>query len=204
MRLLSFFFTLLGFLSFVFILFSLKLIHGIVYPNIEEIEDRYANIAVLSGNISRVLIASELYRNKNAEYILLSKENRIIKNYESDSKPIAVYQYYIKVLMNNGVDRDHIILFGDNKNTYDEILSLSKILKKRSSKILLVTDQYHISRVEKIISHFGLSSKIDLYALDNNHDEKFTKRYLQNYVLEYVKLLNFYLSQFGINVIHLN
>lgn len=194
----------LGFLSFVFILFSVKLINGIVYPNIEEIEDRYENIAVLSGNVSRVLTASELFRKKNAEYILLSKENRIIENYASESEPIAVYQYYIKVFVNNGIDRDHIILFGDNKNTYDEISSLSKILKNRSSKILLVTDHYHISRVEKIISHFDLSNKIHLYAVDNNQDEKFTKRHLQNYVLEYVKLINFYLSRFDINVINLN
>ena len=178
--------------------------NGIVNPNLKDTKDSYESIAVLSGNVNRVLIASELFRDKEAQYILLSKENRIIENYASDSKSIAVYQYYVEVLVKNGVDRDQIILFGDNKNTYDEISSLSKVLKRRSSKILLVTDHYHVSRVEKIINHFDLSNKIDLFAIEKSQDKKLTKRYLQNYILEYVKLLNFYLTRFDINVIHYN
>ena len=174
MRLLSFFFSILGIISFIFILFSLKLINEIVYPEIENIEDSYESVAVLSGNVGRILSASELYKTKNAQYILLSKENRLIESDVLGSKPVLVYEYYAEVFVRNGINRNNIILFGDNKSTYDEILSLSKILKDKSSKILLITDLYHISRVQKIISHFNLSNKIDLYAVDVNQNRKFT------------------------------
>ena len=201
MRLLSYFFSILGVLGFIFILLSIKLVAGIMHPDIGKAEESYKKIAVLSGNVGRVLKASELFKSKNAEYILLSKESRLIENYSSESKPLFVYQYYINVLVNNGVDRNSILLFGDNRNTYEEILSLSKVLKSKSSKILLVTDRYHISRVQEIIRHFDLLDKIDLFAVENNPEKRITKRQIQNYILEYFKLLNFYLVRLDINIV---
>ena len=172
-----------------------------MHPDIGKAEESYKKIAVLSGNVGRVLKASELFKSKNAEYILLSKESRLIENYSSESKPLFIYQYYINVLVNNGVDRNSILLFGDNRNTYEEILSLSKVLKSKSSKILLVTDRYHISRVQEIIRHFDLLDKIDLFAVENNPEKRITKRQIQNYILEYFKLLNFYLVRLDINIV---
>tara|TARA_B100000941_G_scaffold78423_1_gene53547 strand:+ start:2216 stop:2743 length:528 start_codon:yes stop_codon:yes gene_type:complete len=172
-----------------------------MHPDIGKAEESYEKIAVLSGNVGRVLKASELFKSKNAEYILLSKESRLVENYSSESKPLFLYQYYINVLVNNGVDRNSILLFGDNRNTYEEILSLSKVLKSKSSKILLVTDRYHISRVQEIIRHFNLLDKIDLFAVENNPEKLITKRQIQNYILEYFKLLNFYLVRLDINII---
>ena len=201
MRLLSYFFSILGVLGFIFVLLSIKLVAGIMHPDIGKAEESYKKIAVLSGNVGRVLKASELFKSKNAEYILLSKESRLIENYSSESKPLFIYQYYINVLVNNGVDRNSILLFGDNRNTYEEILSLSKVLKSKSSKILLVTDRYHISRVQEIIRHFDLLDKIDLFAVENNPEKRITKRQIQNYILEYFKLLNFYLVRLDINIV---
>ena len=172
-----------------------------MHPDIGKAEESYEKIAVLSGNVGRVLKASELFKSKNAEYILLSKESRLVENYSSESKPLFLYQYYINVLVNNGVDRNSILLFGDNRNTYEEILSLSKVLKSKSSKILLVTDRYHISRVQEIIRHFNLLDRIDLFAVENNPEKLITKRQIQNYILEYFKLLNFYLVRLDINII---
>ena len=172
-----------------------------MHPDIGKAEESYEKIAVLSGNVGRVLKASELFKSKNAEYILLSKESRLVENYSSESKPLFLYQYYINVLVNNGVDRNSILLFGDNRNTYEEILSLSKVLKSKSSKILLVTDRYHISRVQEIIRHFSLLDRIDLFAVENNPEKLITKRQIQNYILEYFKLLNFYLVRLDINII---
>ena len=172
-----------------------------MHPEIGKAEESYEKIAVLSGNVGRVLKASELFKSKNAEYILLSKESRLVENYSSESKPLFLYQYYINVLVNNGVDRNSILLFGDNRNTYEEISSLSKVLKSKSSKILLVTDRYHISRVQEIIRHFNLLDKIDLFAVENNPEKLITKRQIQNYILEYFKLLNFYLVRLDINII---
>ena len=204
MRLLSHFFTLFGVISFAFFLFSLKLIEEIVYPDINCIEQSYEYIAVLSGNTKRVVKASELYTTKNARYILLSKEDRLIENHILESKSVPVYQYYTEVLVSNGIERKNIILFGDNKNTYDEILSLSKILETIPHTVLLVTDIYHINRVQNILNHFDLSDKIDLYAVEENADAKTSKRSLQNYILEYFKLLNFYLTRLNINIVQLN
>ena len=201
MRLLSYFFSILGVLGFIFILLSIKLVAGIMHPDIGKAEESYKKIAVLSGNVGRALKASELFKSKNAEYILLSKESRLVENYSLESKPLFIYQYYINVLVNNGVDRNSILLFGDNRNTYEEILSLSKVLKSKSSKILLVTDRYHISRVQEIIRHFNLSDKIDLFAVENNPEKRITKRQIQNYILEYFKLLNFYLVRLDINIV---
>ncbi len=204
MRFLSYFFTLFGVISFIFILFSVKLIEEIVHPNIKSNELSYEYIVVLSGNVNRVVKASELFTTKNASYILLSKEDRLIENQVSESESVSVYQYYIEVLVNKGIERNNIILFGDNKNTRDEIISLSKILKTKSFKMLLVTDSYHINRVQKLLIQFDLSDKIDLYPIEVNPDGKISKRALQNYILEYFKLLNFYLTRFNINIIHFN
>ena len=204
MRFLSYFFTLFGVISFIFILFSVKLIEEIVHPNIKSNELSYEYIVVLSGNVNRVVKASELFKTKNASYILLSKEDRLIENQVSESESVSVYQYYIEVLVNKGIERNNIILFGDNKNTRDEIISLSKILKTKSFKMLLVTDSYHINRVQKLLIQFDLSDKIDLYPIEVNPDGKISKRALQNYILEYFKLLNFYLTRFNINIIHFN
>ena len=204
MRLLSYFFTLFGVLSFIFLLFSVKLIEGIVHPDTSSNEESYEYIAVLSGNVNRVIKASELFTIKNASYILLSRENKLIVNQISESESILVYQYYIKVLASKGIERNSIILFGNNRNTSDEILSLSKILKTKSFKTLLVTDSYHVHRVQKLLSHFNLSNKVDLYPIEESPDEKISKRALQNYILEYFKLLNFYLTRFNINIIQYN
>ena len=204
MRLLSHFFTLFGVISFAFLLFSLKLIEEIVYPDINCIEQSYEYIAVLSGNTKRVVKASELYTTKNARYILLSKEDRLIENHILKFKSVPVYQYYMEILIGNGIERNNIILFGDNKNTYDEILSLSKTLETIPHTVLLVTDIYHINRVQNILNHFDLSDKIDLYAVEENADAKISKRTLQNYILEYFKLLNFYLTRLNINIVQLN
>jgi len=204
LRFLSYFFTLFGVISFIFILFSVKLIEEIVHPNIKSNELSYEYIVVLSGNVNRVVKASELFTTKNASYILLSKEDRLIENQVSESESVSVYQYYIEVLVNKGIERNNIILFGDNKNTRDEIISLSKILKTKSFKMLLVTDSYHINRVQKLLIQFDLSDKIDLYPIEVNPDGKISKRALQNYILEYFKLLNFYLTRFNINIIQFN
>ncbi len=204
MRFLSYFFTLFGVISFIFILFSVKLIEEIVHPNIKSNELSYEYIVVLSGNVNRVVKASELFTTKNASYILLSKEDRLIENQVSESESVSVYQYYIEVLVSKGIERNNIILFGDNKNTRDEIISLSKILKTKSFKMLLVTDSYHINRVQKLLIQFDLSDKIDLYPIEVNPDGKISKRALQNYILEYFKLLNFYLTRFNINIIQFN
>lgn len=204
MRFLSYFFTLFGVISFIFILFSVKLIEEIVHPNIKSNELSYEYIVVLSGNVNRVVKASELFTTKNASYILLSKEDRLIENQVSESESVSVYQYYIEVLVSKGIERNNIILFGDNKNTRDEIISLSKILKTKSFKMLLVTDSYHINRVQKLLIQFDLSDKIDLYPIEVNPDGKISKRALQNYILEYFKLLNFHLTRFNINIIHFN
>lgn len=204
MRFLSYFFTVFGVLSFIFFLFSLKLIEGIVFPKIEATKDSYEGIVVLSGNTERVLTAARLHKSKNSEYILLSRENRLLENYAYDSESIPVYQYYIEILIRNGVDPEDILLFGDNKNTYDEISSLSELLRSKSSKILLITDRYHISRVQNIIRHFDLSNKVDFYAIEKNPSEKMTKRLLQNYILEYFKMLNFYLIQLNVDITRFN
>jgi len=204
LRFLSYFFTLFGVISFIFILFSVKLIEEIVHPNIKSNELSYEYIVVLSGNVNRVVKASELFTTKNASYILLSKEDRLIENQVSESESVSVYQYYIEVLVSKGIERNNIILFGDNKNTRDEIISLSKILKTKSFKMLLVTDSYHINRVQKLLIQFDLSDKIDLYPIEVNPDGKISKRALQNYILEYFKLLNFYLTRFNINIIQFN
>jgi len=180
------------------------LIEDTVYPDMNSIEQSYEYIAVLSGNTKRVVKASELYTTKNARYILLSKEDRLIENHILESKSVPVYQYYTEVLVSNGIERKNIILFGDNKNTYDEILSLSKILETIPHTVLLVTDIYHVNRVQNILNHFDLSDKIDLYAVEENADAKISKRTLQNYILEYFKLLNFYLTRLNINIVQLN
>ena len=200
MRFLSLFFRTFGIVSFIFVIFSVVVVYGITHPRVSEPAETYKTIVILSGNPDRVILARELFYDKNAKFILLSKESRLIKNYDRKDARQYVYQYYIQLLLERGIERDEIILFGPSKNTEGEFKALSKILKNSSERVLVVTNRYHISRSVKNAEKFGINHFIDFYPGLDSSTEDIQKNILSKYILEYFKTLNFYLKYVGINI----
>ena len=200
MRFLSSFFRTFGIISFTFIVFSVVVVYGVTNPRVSELAGTYKTIVILSGNPDRVILASRLYYDKNAKFIFLSKEPRLIKNYNRKGARQFVYQYYAQLLVKRGIEKDKIILFGPSKNTEDEFKALSTMLKNSSERVLVVTNKYHISRSIKNAEKFGIDHIIDFYpGLDSSAEDN-NKNTLSKYILEYFKTLNFYLKYVGINI----
>ena len=171
--------------------FSLYSINKIAYPNQDLIKENYYAVVVLSGNPDRAIKSAEMYFEKNASTILLSRDNKLVKNYSSgDSMP--AYKMYLNLLISKRVNRKNILIFGNNKSTFDEIRELSKISFIKNKNILIVTDRYHHYRVRKLLNYFDISDDIDLYPLDSDYQSS-DKTLIQNIFLEYTKIILFYL-----------
>ena len=200
MRFLSLFFRTFGIISFTFIIFSLVLVYGVINPRVSEPAEVYETIVILSGNPDRVILASKLYYDKNAKFIFLSKESRLVKNNHRKDARQFVYQHYTQLLLKRGIEKNKIILFGPSKNTEDEFKALSQMLKNTSERVLVVTDTYHISRSIKNAKKFEIDHIIDFYPGLDSSAEDSKKNILSKYILEYFKTLNFYLKYVGINI----
>ena len=190
MRFFTIFFSTIGIISVSFIFISIFLIYNIVNPDHDLIDDNYHAIAILSGDLHRAEVASNMYFNKNASLILLSRETALFRDILSNKKN-TVYQVYIDFLISKKIDRNNIYLFGDNKSTYDEIKALSDIPFIDKKKILIVTDHYHSYRVKQLFKYFDMPVNVHIFPI--MPIENITnKSYIQNVILEYLKLMFFY------------
>ena len=190
MRAIQFVLSAIGFVSVIFLLFSIFTLKNIINPNKDLIKDNYYAVVILSGNPDRASVAAEMYLNKNAEVILVSNEDSTVKNYDTgDLTP--VHKIYLNSLLSNNIKRENILLFGNNRSTYDEVRELKKIEAIKNKKILIVTDKYHHYRVRMLLIHFDISQNVDLYPISCSYEVP-DKKFIQNIILEYFKIILFY------------
>ncbi|MDA7841376.1 YdcF family protein [Gammaproteobacteria bacterium] len=169
------------------------LLFKITNPEIDRIDSRYDAIVILSGNPERAVIGSELFFKKDAKFIYLSKEAAIVKNYINSSEERKVYEKYIDILLKNNIPRKNIILFGiDNKSTYDEAKFFSKINSPSIQNVLIVTNKFHIYRVQKMFNSFDQRVKKDFFYIDNIDDWKRDKSAVKMVFSEIIKCFLYY------------
>ena len=108
----------IGLFSFVIIISSFFFVYEITRENSVKIKDRYDAIVILSGNPERAFRASKLFFEKKSKIILLSKEQKIFKNYFKPNDSKKTYELYLDILVKSGIEPKNIILFGiNNKST---------------------------------------------------------------------------------------
>ena len=190
MRVTLFVLSAIGFVSIIFLLFSIFTLNNIINPNKDLIKNNYYAIVILSGNPNRASVAAEMYFSKNAEVILVSNEDSTAKNYHTGDL-IPLHKIYLNLLLSNNIKRENILLFGNNRSTYDEVRELQRIKAIKNKQILIVTDEYHHYRVRMLLNHFNISQSVDLYPISRSYEIP-EKKFIQNIILEYFKIILFY------------
>ena len=190
MRVILFVLSAIGFVSIIFLLFSIFTLKNIINPNKDLVKNNYYAVVILSGNPDRASVAAEMYLDKNAEVILVSNEDSTVKNYDTGDL-IPVRKIYLNLLLSNNIQLENILFFGNNRSTYDEVKELQKIEAIKNKKILIVTDKYHHYRVRMLLIHFGISQNVDLYPISRSYEVP-DKKFIQNIILEYFKIILFY------------
>jgi len=152
----------IGLLSFIIIISSVFLIYAITKENIVGTKDYYDAIIVLSGNPERASRASKLYFKKKSRVIFLSKEQATYKNYFDPNDSKSTYKLYSDILVKNGVEPRNIVLYGvNNKSTIDEARELQKLDLSEYKDILIVTDRYHVFRVDQMLKDVNVKFNYD-------------------------------------------
>ncbi len=190
MRFILFVFSTIGFVSIIFLFFSIVTFSNIINPSKDIIKNNYNIVVILSGNPDRALTAANMYFSKNAEMILLSKENSVVKNHFTGNLT-PTYEVYLDLLSSKNIERKNILLFGNNRSTYDELRELANINFIKNKNILIITDQYHHYRVRMLLDYFEISEGVDLYPTTSSLNQS-NKKYFQNIFLEYMKIILFY------------
>tara|TARA_Y100000817_G_scaffold312941_1_gene307892 strand:- start:2078 stop:2701 length:624 start_codon:yes stop_codon:yes gene_type:complete len=190
LRFILFVFSTIGFVSIIFLFFSIVTFSNIINPSKDIIKNNYNIVVILSGNPDRALTAANMYFSKNAEMILLSKENSVVKNHFTGNLT-PTYEVYLDLLSSKNIERKNILLFGNNRSTYDELRELANINFIKNKNILIITDQYHHYRVRMLLDYFEISEGVDLYPTTSSLNQS-NKKYFQNIFLEYMKIILFY------------
>lgn len=152
----------IGLFSFVIIISSFFFVYEITRENSVKIKDRYDAIVILSGNPERAFRASKLFFEKKSKIILLSKEQKIFKNYFKPNDSKKTYELYLDILVKSGIEPKNIILFGiNNKSTIDEVNELHKLDLSGYRDILIVTDRYHVFRANQILKDINVRFNYD-------------------------------------------
>lgn len=184
----------IGLMTVLLSIITFYLLFKITNPEIDRIDSRYDAIVILSGNPERAVIGSKLFFKKDAKFIYLSKEAAIVKNYINSSEERKVYEKYIDILLKNNIPRKNIILFGiDNKSTYDEAKFFSKINSPSIQNVLIVTNKFHIYRVQKMFNSFDQRVKKDFFYIDNIDDWKRDKSAVKMVFSEIIKCFLYYI-----------
>jgi uncharacterized SAM-binding protein YcdF (DUF218 family) len=112
----------------------------------------------ISGD--RIAQAVELYKNGKIKNILISGGDVTIlgESLKKESEEIAKY------LIISGVPREHIFLEAYARNTRENAVNCSRILKKQfpNQKYLLITSGYHLLRASKCFEKVGI--KVDTFG----------------------------------------
>lgn len=144
------------------IISSFFFVYEITRENSVKIKDRYDAIVILSGNPERAFRASKLFFEKKSKIILLSKEQKIFKNYFKPNDSKKTYELYLDILVKSGIEPKNIILFGiNNKSTIDEVNELHKLDLSGYRDMLIVTDRYHVFRANQILKDINVRFNYD-------------------------------------------
>ena len=155
--------------TIVFIIFTIISIfpigNNLIYFFLEKkfysskIPNKIDYIFVPSGSTNRIIFAMDLVNNSNFEEVKIIYSSGIAyldKNNSKDSETNIAK----KLILNSNISRDSIIFLPEARNTYENFKRLNEFLIKNdtlNSKILLITDAFHMNRSLMIAKKFNLN-----------------------------------------------
>ena len=135
--------------------------HLIYYDNFEKKDA----LVIISGNGSSNYINLE-YQKRFLDIKEIVNDydykNIIILGRKQELREVEILTSLIR---SEGIDKKHITTINDNLSTYNNVLSINKVLmKKNITGINLITSPYHTNRSKKI---WEKNTKIDLNIIEN-------------------------------------
>lgn len=100
----------------------------------------------------RTMLASKLYKEGYAKYIILSGG-------KGHGENISEAECMRRILINEGIEDDKLILEDKSTNTYENLVNSKRIIDDRNFEdVLIVSNKFHLRRAKMI------SGKLDLKA----------------------------------------
>ena len=146
---------------------------------------RYSNTALNRADYVIVLGAQwkksgpsyilQLRLDKTLEYLKDSPDTKIIvSGGQGSNEPISEAEGMKNYLVEKGIEPDRIILENKSTSTYENLLFSSEFLDKSHDRVVIVTNNYHVFRAEKLAQKMGfenvegLAARSHLGLLPNN------------------------------------
>ena len=168
------------FFTLIFIIFSIISIlpigHNMIYFFLEKnfyeskVPSKIDYIFVPSGSINRTIFAMNIMRTsefKKVKIIYSSGIAYLDKNNSKDTETNLAKN----LILNSKISKDNIIFLPDARNTFENFKRLNEFLvdkDKVNSKILLITDAFHMNRSLMLAKKFNLN----IYSLPSSYITK--------------------------------
>jgi uncharacterized SAM-binding protein YcdF (DUF218 family) len=121
-------------------------------------------IIILAGNPSRSFYAADLYRQRYAPDVYISRPIRLPSLVLLDTLKVAYpreEEISKQVLRKKGVPAEHIHFFGRSSlSTTEEARELHKIFFQKGQSLLIVTSPYHVKRTKMVFQDVFRGSSI--------------------------------------------
>lgn len=155
-------------------------LESIVFTNNQYNENVIFDIAIIFGGVSmipyRLDAAINLYNNKKVKKILVSGGIGFLSLDRKNKEAHKMQEY----LLINGVKKEDIIIEDKSRNTYENIIKSSIILKEsynlENIKIILITSDFHLKRCMELMKKntsvkdpYGIGIKDGKNDLENWH-----------------------------------
>ncbi|MCP5502698.1 MAG: YdcF family protein [Leptospiraceae bacterium] len=113
---------------------------------------KHQDIIELGEGADRLVYAVELYREGKAKEIILTGGSGVLFFQKNPEAELAK-----KMLISLGVAKEHIIIENLSRNTRENALHTSNLLRKqKKNKIILVTSAFHMKRSLALFQKYGL------------------------------------------------
>lgn len=155
-------------------------LESIVFTNNQYNENVIFDIAIIFGGVSmipyRLDAAINLYNSKKVKKILVSGGIGFLSLDRKNREAHKMQEY----LLINGVKKEDIIIEDKSRNTYENIIKSSIILKEsynlENIKIILITSDFHLKRCMELMKKntsvkdpYGIGIKDGKNDLENWH-----------------------------------
>tara|TARA_B100000795_G_C22738014_1_gene414101 strand:+ start:405 stop:1157 length:753 start_codon:yes stop_codon:yes gene_type:complete len=158
------------FFSLIFIIFSIISItpigHNLIYFFLEKnfydskVPDDFEFIFVPSGSKNRILTAINIKNNNNdLNDVKIIYSSGVAYLDKTNSKDTETF-FTKNLILNSKIQKDDIIFLPEARNTMENFKRLDEFLsyeKKKDSKILLITDAFHMNRSLIIAQKYNLN-----------------------------------------------
>ena len=157
------------FFTFIFVIFSIISIlpvgHNLIYFFLEKdfyspkVPSKVDYIFVPSGSVNRTIFAMNFMRESDLKKVKIIYSSGIAyldKNNSKDSENNSAKN----LILTSKINEDNIIFLPDARNTFENFKRLNEFLIKKdktNSKILLITDAFHMNRSLMMAKKFNLN-----------------------------------------------